>query len=111
MERRLARRGAATVGDWMARRKMSTGSIHGPRCTCLTRSDALNQSEEGGRRRGRAHRRGRRRRSSTAVKVPVLRVGEQLWGLVKLWDHRTVREVGEVVWHRQSGGKQRRARR
>jgi hypothetical protein len=37
--------------------------------------------------------RGRQRRSSTVVKVPVLRVGEQLWALVKLWDLCTGREV------------------
>jgi hypothetical protein len=31
---------------------------------------------------------------STAVNVPILQVGEQLWALVKLWDLRTGREVG-----------------
>jgi hypothetical protein len=40
------------------------------------------------------HQRGRRRWSSTTVKVPVHRVGEQLWALVKLWDLRTGRDVG-----------------
>jgi hypothetical protein len=37
-----------TAGDWTARGKMSTGSIHGPRRTCLTQSEALNRSKEGG---------------------------------------------------------------
>jgi hypothetical protein len=73
-----------TAGDWMARGKMSTGSIHGPQRTYLTWSQVLNRSEEGGRRRGGAHQHGRWCRSSTTVKVSVLWVGEQLWALVKL---------------------------
>jgi hypothetical protein len=74
--------------------KMYTTSFPSPRCTHLTRLRAPACSEEGGRRRGRTHRRGRRPQSSTVVKVPVLRVGEQLWALVKLWDLRTGRVVG-----------------
>jgi hypothetical protein len=69
--------------------KMSTGSIHGPWRTFLTWSQALNRSEEGRRQRGGAHRRGRRPKSSMAVKV-----GEWLWALVKLWDLRIGREEG-----------------
>jgi hypothetical protein len=51
----------AMVGDWMTRRKVSTGHIHGPQRTCLTRSKALDCSGEGGRWRCGTHRRGRRR--------------------------------------------------
>jgi hypothetical protein len=74
--------------------KMYTASFLSPHCTRLTRLRAPAHSEEGGRRRGGMHQRGRRRWSSTAVKVPVHRVGEQLWALVKLWDLRTGRDVG-----------------
>jgi hypothetical protein len=82
----------ATAGDWMTYGMMSMGSIHGPRCTCLTWFQVLNQSEEGRRRRGRAHRRGRWHQSSMAVKVPILWVRERLWALVNLWDLCTQRE-------------------
>jgi hypothetical protein len=64
--------------------KVYTVSFPSPRHTRLTRLRAPTHNEEGGRRRGKSHQRGRRRRCSTAVKVPVLRVGEQLWALVKL---------------------------
>jgi hypothetical protein len=47
----------ANVEDWMTCGKMSTGGIHGPRRTCLTWSQALNQSEEGKQRSARAQRR------------------------------------------------------
>jgi hypothetical protein len=83
-----------TAGDWTTHGTMSMGSIHGPWCTCLTQSQVLNQSEEGGRRRSRAHRCGQQCRSSTVVKVPVLQVGEQLWDLVQLWKVCMGREVG-----------------
>jgi hypothetical protein len=79
---------AEAVGDRTARGKVSTGCIHGPRRTCMTRSKAIDSSEEGGRQRCGAHRRGRRPCSSMAVKVSVLRFGEQLQGLVKLLDLR-----------------------
>jgi hypothetical protein len=74
--------------------KVSTGIVHGPRCTCLTRLRAPAHSEEGGRRRCGAHRHGQRRRSSTAVKVSVLLFGVQLRALAKLLDLRTGREEG-----------------
>jgi hypothetical protein len=90
--RRLARRGpkhrlwtdhvevhmarAEAADNWTACEKVSIGRIHGPRRTCLTQSKALDHSEKGGRRRCGAHRHGRRRRSSTTVKVSVLRVME-----------------------------------
>jgi hypothetical protein len=38
----------ATTGDWTTHGKVSTRHIHGPRRTCLTRSKALDRSEEGG---------------------------------------------------------------
>jgi hypothetical protein len=37
----------ATAGDWTIHRKVSMGLIHGPRCTCLTRSKALDRDMEG----------------------------------------------------------------
>jgi hypothetical protein len=46
---------AEAADDWMARGKVSTGCIHGPRCTCLTWSKALDCSEEGRRWRCGAH--------------------------------------------------------
>jgi hypothetical protein len=81
-----------TVDSWMIGGKVSMGTIHGPHHTSLTRLRVLARSEEGGRRRCGAHQRGRRRRSSTTVKVSVLRVRVQLRALAKLLDLRTGRE-------------------
>jgi hypothetical protein len=92
MVRRVAR--AEAGGDWMARGKVSTGCIHGHRHSYLTRSKALDRGEEGGQQRCRADQCGRWRRSSTALKVPVLRVMEKLQGLAKLLDLCTGREEG-----------------
>jgi hypothetical protein len=73
-----AQRGAAGgTGDWTTSGKVFTGCFHGPRHTRLTRLRAPTRSEEGRRRRCGAHRRGRRRRSSMAVQVSVLRVEAQ----------------------------------
>jgi hypothetical protein len=91
---------AEATGGWMVGGKVSTGTIHGPQCTCLTRLRAPAHSEEGGRWRCGAHRLGRRRWSLTVVKVSVLRVGVQLRALVKLLDQCTGRERrGEVARH------------
>jgi hypothetical protein len=88
------------VGDWTVSGKVSMGVIHGPRCTCLTRLRVLAHSEEDVRQRGGAHRRGRRHRSSTAVKVLVLWVEVKLQALVKLLDLRTGREEGWTTWQK-----------
>jgi hypothetical protein len=77
--------------------KVYTASFPRARCTRFTRLRAQARSEEGERQRGGTHRCGRRCQSSTTVKVLVLRVGVQLWTLVKLWGMRTRREVG-VRW-------------
>jgi hypothetical protein len=63
---------------WPNHGNMYTSRFPSPRCTCLTRLRAPARSEEGGRWRGRTHRRGRWCQSSTAVKVPILQIGEQL---------------------------------
>jgi hypothetical protein len=64
--------------------KVFTVSTQGARRTRLTRLEAPVHFEEGGRRRSGAHWHGRRRRSSTTGKVPILQVGKQLWALAKL---------------------------
>jgi hypothetical protein len=92
MARRVVR--LETTGNWTAHGKVSTGHFHDPQRTCLTWSKALDHSEEGGRWRCVAHRRGRRRRSSMGVKVLDLQVKEQIQGLAKLLDLCTGREEG-----------------
>jgi hypothetical protein len=82
-----ARRGATGGGRRRdAQREVFTRRFHGHRHTRLTWSKAPAHSEEGGRWRCGSHQRGQRHRSSTAVKVSVLWVGEQLQALRKLLD-------------------------
>jgi hypothetical protein len=79
----------ATAGEWMVHGKDPWMSAH-----LSNTVQVLNRSEEGRQRRGGAHQRGRWHQSSTAVKVPLLWVGERLWALVKLRDLRRGREEG-----------------
>jgi hypothetical protein len=59
----------ATARRWPNLCKVYTASFPSPRCTRLTRLRAPARSEEDEQRRGETHRRGRRCRSSTVVKV------------------------------------------
>jgi hypothetical protein len=78
MARNVAQAEAEAIDDWITCGKVFMGRIHGPWRTRVTQSKASDHSDEGGRRRCGAHRRGRRRQSSTAVNVSVLWVEEQL---------------------------------
>jgi hypothetical protein len=71
---------AKAADDWAVSEKVFTGVVHRPRRTRLTRLRTPTRSE-GGRRRCRAHWRGRQRQSSTTVKVGVQWLGEQLRAL------------------------------
>jgi hypothetical protein len=94
-----AGRGPRPRAGWPNLGKMYTASFTSPQCTPLTWLRAPAHSDEGGRRRGGTDRCGRLCQNSTAVKVPVLWVGEQLWALVKLWACIRGERWGEVAWH------------